>query len=269
MTDAELDEVETALGRPLPADYRQFVRRCPVADWNRYCNYLYVSPKRLIRENQGDPTPHNDIRESDGAGGVRVRTWPTDWTVIGDGDSEWYTFVRPDAPGLWEWDHETREVTQVAASFDEYLEQQREKIGSPPALKVTRHPTLGELTWNPESRVWRVKVAGANVVLKPKHKNSKSLPPAAAERVPAAVAAEPRVFADAMTAGGWAEFLDLTAGDHGLTADTIRTRMSRPTLTITPEPGVEYQYSPDDEFDLIVFWIRTDAHLAVVAHGWA
>jgi hypothetical protein len=146
MTDAELDEVEAALGRPLPADYRQFVRDCPAADWDRYCNYLYVSPKDMIRENRDHPrrAPDSNVCEPNGAGGNWERPWPAEWTIVGDADSEWYVFVRSDQPGVWVWQHDTQAVSQAAASFGEYLEHQRERIGPPPVREVTRHPTLGD-----------------------------------------------------------------------------------------------------------------------------
>jgi hypothetical protein len=271
MTDAELDEVEAALDRPLPADYRSFVRTCSVPDRSRYCQYLYVSPKEMIRENQAHPrrSPDSDIREPDGTGGVRDRPWPTEWTIIGDGDSEWYTFVRPDAPGVWEWQHDTREVAQVAASFGEYLERQRERIGPPPVLEVTRHPILGELSWNPERRTWRAEVAGVGVFLKPWDEDRDAFLTAAAGLVPAAVSAGPRVLADAMAAGGWAEFLEWTDGDdHGLTADTARDRLGRPVIGVFPGPVIEYQYQPDEELDFIAFWVKTDARLVVTEQGW-
>lgn len=272
MTDAELDEVEDALGRPLPEDYREFARTCSDQDWKRYCRYLYRSPKKMIQENQDHPlrTPDSDVRERDGAGGVRVRPWPTEWTIVGDGDSEWYTFVRPDAPGVWEWQHDTREVAQVAPSFAEYFEQQREAIGPPPELEVTRHPILGELSWDPERRVWDAKIADVKVVLKPWAEDRVAFLASAAELVPAAVAAERRVLTDAMTAGGWAEFLDWTDGDdRGLTSETVRERLGRPTIVITPGPVAEYLYQSGVELNYNLFWAKTDASLAVTEQGWA
>lgn len=271
MTETQLDEVEAALGRPLPADYRHFVRTCSKPDWGRYCRHLYSSPKDMIRENRAQcrRAPDSDVREPDGVGGVRERPWPTDWTVIGDGDSEWYTFLRPDAPGVWEWQHDTREVDRVAATFDEYLERQRERIGPPPVLEVTLHPTLGELTWNPERRVWTALVAGIRIVLKPWDQEREAFLAAAADVVPAALADEPRAFADAMLGGGWAEFLEWNDGDdRGLTADTVRSRLSVPTIGVTPGPVVEYQYYPDEELDFMAFWVKTDARLAVTDRGW-
>lgn len=271
MTDAQLNEIEAALGRELPADYRHFVRTCPDQVWRRYCSYLYTSPKVMIRENQTHPQrcPDSDVRESDGAGGARQRPWPTEWTIIGDGDSEWYTFLRPDAPGIWEWQHDTQEIAQVAPTFEEFLDRQREKIGPPPVLEVTQHPMLGELIWNPERRIWRAEVAGVPVYLKPWNDNRDSFLAVASSLVVPAIEAEPSVFATAMTGGGWTEFLEWTDGDdHGLTASTVRTRMGPPTVTVQAGPKVEYQYQPASELNFIAFWVVTDASLNVTEQGW-
>ena len=113
MTDSDLDAVEAAIGRQLPADYRRFVRECSTADWRRYCPYFYTSPKEMIRENLAMPRRGADTtgREPDGAGGfLPERPWPAGWTVVGDADSEWYNFLRPDSPGVWVWQYDSREV---------------------------------------------------------------------------------------------------------------------------------------------------------------
>jgi hypothetical protein len=150
MTDAELDEVAGALGRALPADYRHFVRSCSDADWQRYCKYLYQSPQNLIRANRDHPrrAPDSNVCTPDGAGGVRAQPWPTEWTIIGDADSEWYVFVRPDQPGVWVWHHDTQAVSQAAVSFAEYLEQQRAHRAAAGAGSALP-PNLGRINLEP------------------------------------------------------------------------------------------------------------------------
>ena len=273
MTEADLDEVEAALGRPLPADYRQFVRDCSVADWNRHCVYFYASAKDMIRENRAMPLRGDDttVREPDGGGGfLPERPWPADWTVIGDGDSEWYTFVRPDKPGVWEWEHSGREVTRVAASFAAFLAASREKKGPAPEPETSVHPTLGEVSWDPEDRRWTARPAGSpRVILDPRGEDRDAFLSAVAGLVVAAVAAEPRVFAEAMAAGGWEEFLERTDGEtQGLTADTVRGQVEWRSLVVRPGPTVEYHYQPADELGFDLLWVEADGALAVQGQGW-
>jgi hypothetical protein len=51
----------------------------------------------MIQQNQDDPrrAPDSDVRESDGADGVRVRPWPGEWIISDGGRSISVNFSRP------------------------------------------------------------------------------------------------------------------------------------------------------------------------------
>ncbi len=83
------------------------------------------------------------------------------------------------------------------------------------------------------------------------------------------MAADPRVFAQAMAAGGWDEFLERTDGEaHGLTADTIRGRVDWRSLVVRPGPTAEIHYQPADELGFDLLWVEADGELAVRGQGW-
>jgi hypothetical protein len=274
MTCEMLSEVEAALGRPVPATLRQFVRDCPPAEFRRHFGHFYSRAKDMVRYNRSKTARPRDhmVREPDGAGGfLPERPWPAEWIVVHDADSEWCTFLRPDDPGVWEWFHDHLEIGRVADSLEAYLADSLARKGPPPIIETTFHPTLGELSWNPEAGWWTAQPPGSpGVLLYPRGSDRDAFLAAAAVLVPAAVAAESRVFADAMAAGGWAEFLEWKDGDAlGLTADTVHGRVTWQSLIVNPGLKLQYQYQPADELRLELLWIDADASLAVTGQGWA
>jgi hypothetical protein len=110
-----------------------------------------------------------------------------------------------------------------------------------------------------------------NIVLKPQGADHARFLTASAELVSAAVASEPRVFAAALAAGGWAEFLEWVDGNaHGLAADTVRSLLVWESLEVTPRPQVSYHYRTTRAVghDLLWAFVEADEGLAVTGQGW-
>ena len=137
------------------------------------------------------------VRERDGAGGWRAaRPWPSDWLVIGDGDTEWYAFLRPDDGGVWEWQHDSLEVARVARSLRSMMTEARKKAGPAPAPAEpvpTSHPTLGQLLWRPDRRKWTGSLKAGpgeevKLFIEPDRDGAEAFLAVAAEAVPAALA---------------------------------------------------------------------------------
>lgn len=291
MGDDELDDVEAAIGRKFPAAYRRFIRTYSPAEGARCGVYLYAHPKDLLRANrlmERRPDEHM-VRERDGAGGwLTARPWPADWLVIGDGDTEWYAFLRPDDGGVWEWQHDSLEVARVARSLRSMMTEARKKAGpSPvPAEPVpTSHPTLGQLLWRPDRRKWTGSLKAGpgeevKLFIEPDRDGAEAFLAVAAEAVPAARAVERSVFAAALADGAWERYVECDAhpsnGLAGVTMDTFRDRMRWWGLTVEqasdgPRLTYHYAYKPLERpsiHDLELFICARATDHAVLFYHW-
>lgn len=204
MTESDLARAESKLG-PLPPAYRRFLLEVPAAERREWLPHWYSTVGPLVRRNRGIRRHPEGLTvwHPDG----REHPWPADWLLIGDADGERCVFLRPDARGVWEWDHETRAVEQVAKTFAGALTEARKRwkwhgpVAPPPAPEPFTHPTLGALLWHPDYRYWKGQTAAADgravsVTLSPPDPADRfGCLDRMAAALPGAVAAEPAVFA--------------------------------------------------------------------------
>jgi hypothetical protein len=123
MTDADLDQIEQALGFPLPGHYRRFMLAYPrqlyapagaggdpVAEWN-----LAARADRVIEFNR-------HVRAQPPGHFVDGRPWPDDHLVVGcDLAVDWYSVRRSDAdPAVYCCTAVDRAFEPVAGSLAEY-----------------------------------------------------------------------------------------------------------------------------------------------------
>lgn len=123
-TETQLADAEAALGLLWPESYRQFALVCG-AVYSPALLELVVGRKTGFADVQQFLTPKQSVTET--------RRWRLEpgggcAAIASDGSGSFFAFrqllaaePRPDDAAVWLFDHETDEVVQQAASFDEWL----------------------------------------------------------------------------------------------------------------------------------------------------
>jgi hypothetical protein len=123
MTNADLDQIEQALGFPLPAFYRAFMLDYP--------RWLRARQPRFLRPvDKGDFADDPDlvielnqfVRAQQEGDFFENRLWPEEYLVIGtEYDQNYYFINRGDGTEtVYFWSHEDGEVTPLASTLDGY-----------------------------------------------------------------------------------------------------------------------------------------------------
>jgi hypothetical protein len=120
MTNAQLADIEQALGIPLPLSYKALMTSDlgRISDRN-YAFWLYQDPSRVIDANM---TLCSSLEG--------VHNWTTNYFTIGHdgGGNQYFLDLANIKSPVFCLDHETKEITTEWSSLDEFVIAWREKV---------------------------------------------------------------------------------------------------------------------------------------------
>jgi hypothetical protein len=139
MGESDVARIETALGHPLPAEYRDFLRRHAdevrrIKESLPFRVVLWTDPDDIIRENR-EARKYADAMTI----GEDGEPWPDEFLVVGtNGGGDFWFVDRSGAKwGLWFWQHEDQEIEEHYESFEAYMAELWQEARNPAKW---RHP---------------------------------------------------------------------------------------------------------------------------------
>ncbi|AWM37548.1 SMI1 / KNR4 family protein [Gemmata obscuriglobus] len=129
MGEAEVARIESALGHPLPGEYRDFLRRH--ADEVR--RIKATLPQRAVLWTDADAIIRENLAARQRAAWMTVgedeEPWPASYLVVGTNGAGDYWFVDRGGAmwGVGFYQHEAHEVEERYGSFEVYLAELRQE----------------------------------------------------------------------------------------------------------------------------------------------
>ncbi|MFO0959549.1 MAG: SMI1/KNR4 family protein [Isosphaeraceae bacterium] len=139
MTEADFEELERDLVRPIPRRYRELMAAYPLDPGDANSRIALDDDVRSVL------AWNAELRE-----GEWSAEWSADRFAIGCspcGDT-YFLDLAGSSPAVFVWDHETHRVTQEAADLDEFVAQQKRYEEEARASRASR-PTARRRWWWP------------------------------------------------------------------------------------------------------------------------
>jgi cell wall assembly regulator SMI1 len=136
VTSADVDRIEAALGCKLPPDYRELlVTHADVltraSSTLEYFAVPWTEADDIIRGNRDARSYADDMTFGTDEDGELP--WPEHHFVVGTngGGDFWFIDLSAEKEGLWFWQHESHEITQLHATFADYIAKVRGYLANP------------------------------------------------------------------------------------------------------------------------------------------